>query len=194
MARADDFLLEVATAQTSQVWIFDCSCSRQMSARPPRRGYQRVPKVFRRQLHWRLANETSRQRAPVPPLSGSRPVSTRRHSTPPAHPSSSGSKAAEGWATVPGWANFHPPRGCTITAFPGRTRGRCRPPGDPQESFRDAGDHQADGVHVRGYHYGGARSWSSAMPQSVQRAQFAAADFMHERPPFSSIILEAGSS
>ena len=56
--------------------------------------------------------------------------------------------------------------------------------GDAEETVHDSGHHQADGIHVGGDHHRWARLNARAAPQSMQRAEFAAADFMNKRPPF----------
>ncbi len=56
--------------------------------------------------------------------------------------------------------------------------------GEAQEAVRNAGDHQADGIHVCGDHHGWARACAGALPQSMQGAKFAAADLVDERRPF----------
>ena len=114
--------------------------------------------------------------------------------------SSSGRSWAEGWTTTPAGATTVSPYRVlpvapvplvlfpvanTVTGCPGQdARIHAADLGDAQETVRDAGDHQADAVHVGGNHHGGAWFLAGAVSQSMQRAELAAADFMNEWLPF----------
>ncbi len=121
-------------------------------------------------------------------MRGGRPVSTNRYS------SGTGIQAYFGGQEAGGRQDDNAGDGPVPTCARGvyrdqRTRqnARIHPAdlGEAQKTVHNAGDHQADGIHVRGNHHGWARAFTGTAPQSMQGAQFAAADLVDERLPFS---------
>ncbi len=63
--------------------------------------------------------------------------------------------------------------------------------GDVQKTIHNAGDHQADGIHVGGNKYGWAGGFFGfgnafrrrTLFQSMDRTEFASADFIYQRSP-----------